>query len=123
MVLLMERVQLIDPTPGRERKMHCIAATKDICGEGAVWHPEEAAIYWTDINRRLLHRYQLSNSDVATWQFDQPVTAVVLTEDPEQLLIVLGGGVIFWNTKSYRSSAPIFQLPSWPVTRCKNRKP
>jgi sugar lactone lactonase YvrE len=122
MVLLMKRNQLIDPIPGRESKMHCIAATKDVCGEGVVWHPEEAAIYWTDINRRLLHRYQLSSSDVATWQFDQPVTAVVLTEDPEQLLIVLGGGVIFWNTKSYRSSAPLFQLSSWPVTRCNDAR-
>jgi len=46
--------------------MYSIAATNDTCGEGAVWHPEEESVYWTDINRRLLHRYTLANATVDT---------------------------------------------------------
>lgn len=104
------------------RDMHCIAATNDICGEGAVWHPEEASVYWTDINRRLLHRYKLSSSNIDTWEFDQPVTAVTLTHDPEQLLIVLGGKIILWNTKKHHRVATLFQLSSWPATRCNDAR-
>jgi sugar lactone lactonase YvrE len=102
--------------------MRCIAATNDICGEGAVWHPEEASVYWTDINRRLLHRYTLSNAGVETWQFDEPVTAVALTHDPEQLLIVLGGQIILWNTRSCQRISPLFQLSSWPAMRCNDAR-
>jgi sugar lactone lactonase YvrE len=106
----------------RQRDMHCIAATRDICGEGVAWHPEEAAIYWTDINRRLLHRYTLSGANIDTWQFDQPATAVALTCDPEQLVIVLGGSVILWNTKSCHHTATLFRLPSWPAARCNDAR-
>jgi sugar lactone lactonase YvrE len=102
--------------------MHPIAATDDICGEGAVWHPEEASVYWADINRRLLHRYTLGNSDVNTWQFDEPVTAVALTQDPEQLVIVLGGQIILWNTRFCHRTSTLFRLSSWPATRCNDAR-
>lgn len=102
--------------------MYCIAATGDICGEGVAWHPEKADVYWTDINRCLLHRYTSIDASVDTWQFEQPVTAVTLTSDPEQLLIVLGGSVILWNTKRCLRSATLFELPSWPATRCNDAR-
>ena len=35
----------------------CVAKVGDVCGEGAVWHAAEAALYWADINRFLIHRY------------------------------------------------------------------
>lgn len=102
--------------------MHCLAAVNDICGEGAVWHPEEASVYWTDINRRLLHRYALSDSRIETWQFDEPVTSVALTQDPEQLLIVLGGQIILWSTRFHRHNDTLFQLPTWSTTRCNDAR-
>ena len=86
------------------------------------WHPEEEAIYWTDINRRLLHRYTLANANIDTWQFEQPVTAVSLTRDPDQLLVVLGGSVILWNTRSCKLVATLFRLPSWPSARCNDAR-
>jgi sugar lactone lactonase YvrE len=102
--------------------MYSIAATNDTCGEGAVWHPEEESVYWTDINRRLLHRYTLANATVDTWQFEQPVTAVTLTSHPEQLLIVLGGSVILWSTKTCSLIDIVFRLPLWPETRCNDAR-
>jgi sugar lactone lactonase YvrE len=108
--------------PGSQREMHRIAATGDICGEGAVWHPEEEVVYWTDINRRLLHRYKLTNGGVDTWKFEQPVTAVTLTTDPNQLLVVLGGSVILWNVKDHHFVTSLFQLPAWPTARCNDAR-
>jgi hypothetical protein len=39
----------------RKYEVECIAPVGDRCGEGPVWHASEQALYWTDINRFLIH--------------------------------------------------------------------
>ncbi|MDE2399327.1 MAG: SMP-30/gluconolactonase/LRE family protein, partial [Burkholderiales bacterium] len=56
----------------------CVAPTGDTTGEGAVWCAEEAAVYWTDINRFLIHRYDEAGRSVRSWHFDEPVVALAL---------------------------------------------
>ena len=68
----------------------CVAATGDVCGEGAVWHAPHHTVYWTDINRFLIHRLNLEDSSVRTWLFDEPVTALALTDREDVLAVVLG---------------------------------
>ena len=58
----------------------CVAPTGDVCGEGAVWHAAHDAVYWTDINRFLIHRFTPADRIVRTWIFDEPVTALTLTD-------------------------------------------
>src|SRR5205814_7968186 len=53
----------------------CVAPTGDQCGEGIVWHDAHAAVYWTDINRFLIHRFRPADRGVRTWLFDEPVSA------------------------------------------------
>ncbi len=36
-------------------ELRCVAPTGDVCGEGAVWAAAEGRLYWTDINRFLIH--------------------------------------------------------------------
>ena len=72
----------------------CVAPTGDRCGEGAVWHAAEDAVYWTDVNRFLVHRFTLADQCVRTWFFDEPVTALVLTNQNGVLTVVLGSRVI-----------------------------
>ncbi len=110
------------PGFSNSRDIHYIANTHDICGEGVVWHPEEKAVYWTDINRRLLHCYTAADAGVRTWKFDQPVTAVELTSDPKLLLIVLGGSIIMWDIENCSRTATLFHLASWPVVRCNDAR-
>lgn len=50
-------------------KPRCVAATEDVCGEGAVWHAAEQALYWADINRFLVHRFTPEGSCVRRWLF------------------------------------------------------
>ena len=76
----------------------CVAPTGDVCGEGAVWHAKEQAVYWTDINRFLIHRFEAASGNVKTWFFDEPVTAMILTTVPGTLAVVLGSGLIFMGT-------------------------
>lgn len=95
----------------------CVAPTDDRCGEGAVWHAAHSAVYWTDINRFLIHRFTLADQCVRTWFFDEPVTALTLTDRDEVLAVVLGSGVILWEPASDLRHKPIFFLDGWPKVR------
>ena len=95
----------------------CVAPTGDRCGEGAVWHAAHSAVYWTDINRFLIHRYTLADQCVRTWFFDQPVTAITLTDREDVLAVVLGSGVILWEPASDLCHEPIYNLEGWPAVR------
>lgn len=106
----------------KSARVECLAATGDHCGEGAVWHPGHQAVYWTDINRFLIHRYSRAQCAVRTWFFDQPVTALVLTDHEDTLGVVLGSGVILWQPAPDRRSTPLFKLPGWPQVRCNDAR-
>jgi sugar lactone lactonase YvrE len=95
----------------------CVAPTGDRCGEGVLWHPDEQAVYWTDINRFLIHRWTPRDSCVRSWFFDEPVTAVLLTDSSETLAVVLGSGVILWEPRSDARGKPFFSLENWPTVR------
>ena len=95
----------------------CVAPTGDVCGEGAVWHAEHESIYWTDINRFLIHRYRPADSCVRTWIFDEPVTAITLTDRSDVLAVILGSSVILWKPQTDTRHDPVFKLKGWPHVR------
>jgi len=95
----------------------CCAPTGDRCGEGVLWHPEENAVYWTDINRFLIHRFNPASGTVKSWLFDEPVTAVLLTDRDGVLAICLGSRLILWDPSSDSRKDHSFHLPGWPAVR------
>jgi sugar lactone lactonase YvrE len=95
----------------------CVAATGDVCGEGAVWHAAHNAVYWTDINRFLIHCLNLADSTVRTWLFDEPVTSLALTDREDVLVVVLGSHVILWEPALDARHDPLFRLEGWPRVR------
>jgi sugar lactone lactonase YvrE len=96
----------------------CVAATGDACGEGILWEPEEECVYWTDVNRFLVHRYRLRDSTLMTWYFSEPVTCVMRTTKADTFVLSLGSGVILWKPESDERGETIFGLPGWPFVRC-----
>jgi sugar lactone lactonase YvrE len=95
----------------------CVAPTGDVCGEGPVWHAAHGAIYWTDINRFLIHRLNLADSTVRTWLFHEPVTSLSLTDRDDVLVVVLGSRVILWEPATDARHDPLFLLAGWPAVR------
>lgn len=95
----------------------CVAPTGNVCGEGAVWHAAHRAVYWTDINRFLIHRLALADFAVRTWLFEEPVTSLSLTERDNVLVVVLGSRVILWEPATDTRHAPLFRLDGWPAIR------
>ena len=74
----------------------CIVPAGDICGEGATWDAAANLLYWTDINRFLLHVYDPATTATRTHMFDQPVVALSLTDRPGRLLVALGAKLILF---------------------------
>jgi sugar lactone lactonase YvrE len=103
-------------------RIRCLATTQDVCGEGCVWHPQQNAVFWTDINRGLLHRHSLDTGTIETWRFDQPVTAVVLTTYDAVLVLVLGGRIVAWDSGTHQIIDVLFRLPDWPAVRCNDAR-
>jgi sugar lactone lactonase YvrE len=95
----------------------CVAPVGDHCGEGPVWHAAEQALYWTDINRFLIHRFNPSDRSVKSWFFDEPVTTIVLTDRDNTLAVALGSRVVLWNPLSDERREHGFRLNGWPAVR------
>ncbi|MGO4623297.1 SMP-30/gluconolactonase/LRE family protein [Ensifer sp. 2YAB10] len=99
------------------RELVCVAPVGDRCGEGAVWSADEAAVYWTDINRFLIHRYDEATCAVRTWLFEEPVVAISLTDEAGRLLVALGSKLIWWWPETDRRQDHGFALPGAPRVR------
>ncbi|MCB2011331.1 MAG: SMP-30/gluconolactonase/LRE family protein [Geminicoccaceae bacterium] len=95
----------------------CLVAQGDWCGEGATWSADEGAIYWTDINRFLIHRHHLQDGATRSWVFDEPVVALSLTDDPDCMLVALGSKLIFWKPESDERRDQGFALEGFPEVR------
>jgi sugar lactone lactonase YvrE len=95
----------------------CVAPVGDRCGEGLVWHDGEQALYWTDINRFLIHRFDPRDRSVKSWFFDEPVTTIVLTSRDNTLAVALGSRIILWNPLSDERREHGFRLTGWPSVR------
>ncbi len=98
-------------------EIRCAVAAGDICGEGAVWHPEQSALYWTDINRFLVHRFTPAASSTRTWIFHEPVTSVNLTEDRDLLTLVFASRIGLWSPRTHPRVVTIYELSAAPEMR------
>ena len=105
------------PRPDASRPVRLAAATADRCGEGAVWCAEEAAVYWTDINRFLVHRMTWPGRALTTWTFAEPPTALALSQEPGRLLVALASHLVWWWPATDRRLPHGFRLPGLPKVR------
>ncbi len=99
------------------RDIRCVVPAGDRCGEGALWSDEERAVYWTDINRFLIHRLDEASGAVHSWFFDRPVVALSLTTRTDTLLVALGSHLILWQPETDSRRELGFHLPGWPEVR------
>ena len=95
----------------------CVAPVGDRCGEAAVWSTEERAVYWTDIQRFLIHRYDADSGSVRSWLFDEPVVALSLTTRQGTMLVALGSRLILWRPEADTRDEHGFTLPGAPRVR------
>lgn len=103
-------------------ELDCVAPMGDITGEGAVWSATEGCLYWTDINRFLVHRLAVSDRSVRTWFFDEPAVAIALTDQPGVLLVALASRILLW-TPADDERRTIAALPTDEKVRFNDARP
>jgi sugar lactone lactonase YvrE len=62
-------------------------------GEGPLYHAEENAVFWTDIDSGLLHRHSLADSLTETVHSGVPIGGFTIQEDGSLLLFRAGGAI------------------------------
>jgi sugar lactone lactonase YvrE len=69
-----------------------VLSVQDELGEGPMWHPDEGVLYWVDIDRRLVHRYDPASGAEATFEVAVPITVLRPRE---------GGGFVTGTSKGF----------------------
>ena len=95
----------------------CVAPVGDRCGEGVMWCTEEGSVFWTDVLRFLIHRYEPMTGSVRTWIFAGPVVGLAPSNFPGVLVVALGSEVMLWDWARDRRLAQLFTLSGWPQVR------
>jgi sugar lactone lactonase YvrE len=95
----------------------CVAPTGDLVGEGAVWCAPEQSVYWTDINRFLVHRHDTTSANTRSWFFEEPVVALSLSNEPGRWLVALASRLLWWWPETDRRLAHGFVLEGSPRVR------
>lgn len=97
--------------------IRCIADTRNLIGEGPLWHPEDNCVYWTDVNGFTIQRYGLADEALRLWRFAEPVCSLSLTTDPGRLLVALGSRLMLWNPETDQRHEFARPEPDTPFNR------
>jgi sugar lactone lactonase YvrE len=95
----------------------CLVPAGDWTGEGAVWHEGERALYWVDISRFLIHRYDPASRATWSWLFSEPPTTLALTDRPDTLAVAVGGHIVLWQPRTDARTDFAFPEDNWPKAR------
>ena len=95
----------------------CVVTAGDACGEAAIWDDIHGVLYWSDVTRFLIHRFDPEARTFDSWFFDEPVVALSLSEDPDLLLVALGSRLIWWRPGTDERRDHGFALDDYPTMR------
>lgn len=98
-------------------RFRCIVPAGDWCGESPLWDSARQALFWVDINRRLVHRFVPDTQDLRTWEFEEPVAAMALTVRQDVFLVALASRLVFWKPDTHAYTDAGFRLDGWPRLR------
>jgi sugar lactone lactonase YvrE len=76
-----------------------VVACRDQLGEGALWDPNEQALYWVDIYQRRIHRLHPAGGQHKVFEMDARVTALGLRAGGG-LVVTTGKAFAFWDPQT-----------------------
>ena len=100
----------------KQYTVECIWPAEARLGEGVVWIEQEQALYWVDILKQTLHRYQPSSSEQQSWSQKPMISAILPTlipGDNTTFVATYADGVkLLQNGITYPLLDPEPQLPN-----------
>jgi L-arabinonolactonase len=85
-----------------QASIEVLECDRGVLGESPVWSVREQALYWVDIRRQLLLRYDPAMRAVAQWKFDEAVGSVVLRASGGVVLSLTSGFTSFSAESGFR---------------------
>jgi len=73
-----------------------IIETDDVLGEGPVWSISDQALYWVDIGRDLLQKWEFETKQIVSWQMPSTIGSFSLRESGG-FLVALRTGLAFFQ--------------------------
>ena len=73
-----------------------IGATSDILGEGPIWDVREQALYWVDIRKPAVQRYDWATRTVKSWSMPEMVGSLAVREKGG-LVVALKSQIAFFD--------------------------
>lgn len=61
-----------------QNQVDCVFDEPSLLGESPLWHPEEQALYWVDIEKPALHRFDPMTKQHDTWFMPTSITCIGL---------------------------------------------
>ena len=77
----------------------CVVDAKNILGEIPVWDVAEQALYWVDIEGRLLQRLTPATGALARWEMPERIAGFALRE-AGGLIVGFASGIAFYDLDS-----------------------
>ncbi len=74
-----------------------VADTDCATGEGPIWHPDEHAVYWVDIPRGRLYRYDPATHAHELCHEGEKTSAFTIQDDGALLLVFVKGALALWR--------------------------
>lgn len=94
--------------------MQRVGEQTDVLGEGPVWDVQEQALYWVDIRKPAVRRYDGGNRKVSTWTTPEMVGSLAVRKQGG-LLLALKSSLAFFDPQSgsiRRVASPEADRPS-----------
>ena len=77
----------------------CVLDAKSLLGEGPFWDTAEQHLYWVDIKRRVIHRFDPGTGEDRTWSTPEDIGSLAVREKGG-LLVALKSGFHFFDLET-----------------------
>ena len=74
----------------------CVYDAKSLLGEGPFWDVADQRLYWVDIKRRLIHRFDPANGKDESWLTPEDIGSLAVRENGG-LIVALKSGFYFYD--------------------------
>lgn len=100
----------------------CALAANALLGEGPLWDAVERVLYWVDIKRREIHRFDPASGRDERWTVAEEVGALAVRVRGG-LVVALRSGFHFFDPGSGRTTPIVLPEPGQPGNRFNDGKP
>jgi sugar lactone lactonase YvrE len=103
-------------------KVTCVLDAKTFLGEGPLWDVAEQRLYWIDIKRREIHRFDPASGEDEKWSAPEDIGSLAVREQGG-LIVALSSGFYRFDLTTAQAELIVDPEPDQPQNRFNDGKP